>query len=79
MVAGLFVSHDSSEHKFALARYHSDGKPDTTFGSGGVVITDFFGSVDAALGLALQKDGKIVVAGYTKGKTSDIALARYLP
>jgi uncharacterized delta-60 repeat protein len=48
---------------FALARYNGDGSLDSTFGSGGKVTTDFFGSVDGANGVALQTDGKIVAAG----------------
>ena len=69
----------ADNYDFALARYHSEGSPDTTFGSGGVVITDFFGADDFARGLALQNDGKIVVAGYTTGTYTDFAIARYLP
>jgi len=58
---------------FALARYNSDGALDTSFGSGGKVTTDFGGS-DAGYSVALQPDGKIVVAGYAG---LDFALARY--
>jgi uncharacterized delta-60 repeat protein len=71
-----------------LARYNPDGSLDATFGSGGRVITDFFGGDDAARALALQSDGKIVVLGGWSppplpgccplGPTS-IALARYNP
>ncbi|MBN2146562.1 MAG: hypothetical protein JW726_04200 [Anaerolineales bacterium] len=66
---------------FALARYNSDGSPDATFGSAGIVITTFsdFGGAHA---IALQEDGKIVVAGYTyeQARTPGLgqfALARY--
>ncbi len=64
---------------FALARYNPDGSLDPTFGSGGTVITDFGGNGDGAAALALQPDGKIVVAG-SAGPSSglrDFALARY--
>jgi uncharacterized delta-60 repeat protein len=62
---------------FALARYNADGSVDLTFGSAGRVVTDFGGD-DAAFALALQPDGKIVVAGVsTEGGTMDFALARY--
>jgi uncharacterized delta-60 repeat protein len=66
---------------FALARYNPDGSLDTGFGSGGKVTTDF-GGVDLANGLALQIDGKIVVAGGAGlGVPQDarFALARYNP
>lgn len=63
---------------FALARYQSDGTPDTSFGSGGTVVTDFGGS-ENAFAIALSSDGRIVAAGGTKTSPSagDFALARY--
>jgi uncharacterized delta-60 repeat protein len=54
---------------FYLARYHSDGRPDTTFGPDGLLTTEFYIS-----GLALQPDGKIVGAG---SLGSGFAVARY--
>jgi uncharacterized delta-60 repeat protein len=47
---------------FALARYNTDGSLDTTFGSGGKVITG--GMCNWANAVAIQADGKIVAAGY---------------
>jgi uncharacterized delta-60 repeat protein len=71
---------------FALARYNPDGSLDTSFGSGGKVMTDFAGQADQAMSLALQPDGKIVLAGSAgTGQTPegypslDFALARYKP
>jgi len=48
---------------FGLARYNPNGSLDTSFGDGGSVATDFSGGDDRALAMALQPDGKIVVAG----------------
>ncbi|MEK6282571.1 MAG: delta-60 repeat domain-containing protein [Acidobacteriota bacterium] len=49
---------------FQLARYNSDGTLDTTFGSGGLVSTDFAAnSDDLANAIALQSDGRLVVVG----------------
>ena len=65
---------------FALARYNADGRLDTTFDSDGKLTTDFFGSDNAATAVAVQSDGKIVVAGYAWNQdtgTPDFALARY--
>jgi len=62
----------------ALARYNVDGSLDSSFGSGGKVLLDYVGHTDVAYGLALQMDGKILVAGGA-GNNSDIpdfALAR---
>ncbi len=59
---------------FALARYESTGTVDITFGTAGLVTTDFGGSVDRAFAMALQPDGKLVVAG---DSDANFALARY--
>jgi uncharacterized delta-60 repeat protein len=62
---------------FALARYEVDGSLDESFGVGGRVLTDFgAGSSDYGRAVALQQDGKIVVAGTTLGRF-DFALTRY--
>ncbi|MBI2204692.1 MAG: hypothetical protein HYU41_12655 [Candidatus Rokubacteria bacterium] len=64
--------------RFALARYLADGALDRAFGTDGRVITDF-GS-RGALALALQPDGKLVVAGSANLGDRDVfAIARYLP
>jgi uncharacterized delta-60 repeat protein len=67
---------------FGLVRYQTNGALDTAFGTNGVVTTDFNGSIDRAFGMALQIDGKIVLAGaanLTTGSTGDFGLARYNP
>ena len=66
----------------ALVSYRPDGTPDPAFGTGGVVKTDVLGSGDQANAVAVQPDGKIVVAGFaTSGGTTlpdgDFLLARY--
>lgn len=64
-----------------LARYNTDGTLDTTFGSGGTVMTDFTPKIDFAFAVAIQADGKIVTAGVSGlgGAHPKFALARYLP
>jgi len=59
--------------QFALARYRPNGALDLTFGQGGRVLTDL-GGFGVASDLALQPDGKLVVAGATRRR---FALARY--
>jgi uncharacterized delta-60 repeat protein len=76
VVAGVTPGLD-----FVLARYNTDGSIDTSFGSGGVVLTNV-GATDFATSLAIQPDGKIVAAGYTESCngpscTGSVALARY--
>jgi uncharacterized delta-60 repeat protein len=51
----------SINDNFGLARYTPAGTLDTTFGSGGIVITT---SSDWIVSAALQLDGKIVAAGF---------------
>jgi uncharacterized delta-60 repeat protein/uncharacterized repeat protein (TIGR01451 family) len=70
----------SGTRDFALARYNPDGSLDTAFDTDGKVTTDFAGSADVAWGMAIQGDGKIVVAGLADiSGTGDFALARYNP
>jgi uncharacterized delta-60 repeat protein len=62
---------------FTVVRYNSDGSPDTTFGSGGHASSGF-GQDDFCQAMAVQQDGKIVLAGYTNTPgTNDFAVARF--
>lgn len=63
---------------FALARYRDDGSLDSSFGSGGLVRTDFHGAFDAANDLAFA-GGEILAAGYAGFGTANanFALAAY--
>src|SRR2546430_14481232 len=51
---------------FAQSADAGPGDLDPSFGTGGRVLTDFGGG-DRAWAVALQADGKIVVAGKSKG------------
>ncbi len=71
-------SNNGSNLDFALVRYNADGSLDTTFGTGGKVTTSVGSSDDAAYGLGIQSDGKLVAAGYSNnGSNADFALVRY--
>ena len=63
---------------FGLARYNANGSLDTSFSGDGKTRTHFAG-VDAARGVAIQADGKIVAVGTSRFGTfdADFALARY--
>ena len=68
---------------FALARYRRSGSLDPSFGSGGKVVTDF-GRYDAADAVAIDSQGRIVVAGSVRlpdppRDNFAFALARYTP
>jgi uncharacterized delta-60 repeat protein len=63
----------------AVARYLSDGSLDTTFNNDGKVITPIGNNDDWGRSVALQTDGKIVVAGYSfSGINMDMVIVRYL-
>ncbi len=47
----------------ALVRFNTNGTPDTTFGSDGTVVTEVGAYRDEALSVALQSNGRILVAG----------------
>lgn len=66
---------------FAVARLNLDGTLDTTFGTGGKFNVNFNGgglNTDFANAVAIQPDGKIVIAGQgsASGSSKPIALAR---
>jgi uncharacterized delta-60 repeat protein/uncharacterized repeat protein (TIGR01451 family) len=69
----VVVGSGGSGSDFALAAYQASGSLDTTFGSGGQVLTDFGGN-DWAASVVIQEDGKLVVAGCGKER---FAVARY--
>jgi len=69
----------SSDSRFALARYNTNGSLDTTFSTDGKVLTNPNPGVnDWIYGLAIQSNGKLLVAGLTGNDGSrDFILARY--
>ena len=80
LVAGGFSNATNfSSNDFALARYNPDGSLDTSFGTGGRVLTAF-GGQDVTISLVQQADGKLVAAGGSNVRGDlDFALARYNP
>ncbi len=77
LAAGLIELAGLSTN-FGLARYLPNGNLETSFNFDGVVATDFARSEDNGSAVALQTDGKIVIAGtvFVRG-TYDFAVARY--
>lgn len=83
VVVGDSLSPDGSTN-FVLARLKADGTPDEAFGSAedgtpnGFVATSLGEGNDFATGVAVQGDGRIVVAGYHQdGDSTNIAVTRY--
>lgn len=75
---GKILAVGSGHDEVALVRYNPDGSPDNGFGDRGLVTTKV-GKLSHGSAVALQKDGKIVVAGSSmKGsKDSDMLVLRY--
>ena len=75
------TSSSTATYGFALARYNADGTLDSDFDSDGRVTTHTDGN-EFASSMAIQADGRILVAGYSlgklKGKVEKVTLARYL-
>ncbi|HVK13745.1 MAG TPA: hypothetical protein VM597_33685, partial [Gemmataceae bacterium] len=77
VIAGS-ASTSSTGQDFAVVRLNADGTPDATFGTKGVVTVPFTSgsstfSDDVAYAVAVQDDGKIVLAGSSR---LDFAAAR---
>ncbi|MCE5252339.1 InlB B-repeat-containing protein [bacterium] len=70
---------DGGENDFVVACYDYLGAPETNFGNGGVVTTDFGGTDDSACAVGISyDDGGILVAGYTNVNGNyDFAVAKY--
>ena len=75
----LAAGYSSNGHDddFAVLRYTANGTPDTSFNGTGQVRIAVGASNDLARAVALQPDGKIVLAGESfNGAESDFALVR---
>lgn len=76
VVAGFSYNSDGV-HSFAVVRYHPNGSLDTSFNGTGKVITPI-DSASTARSVAVQTDGKIVVAGESSGSSgSRFTVVRY--
>lgn len=80
-IVGAGVAYDGGGNYAALvARYNSDGSPDTRFGTGGIVVYDnsTTGSYEAAEEVTVLSDLSIVTAGQVvKSGKRYIALAKF--
>ena len=81
LIAGW--TYDGTQRDFLVMRLLANGSLDTSFGNGGIVVTDIGGSqrMDGAAAIAVAPDGKIIVGGWATGSDGQkqFALARYWP
>jgi uncharacterized delta-60 repeat protein len=77
LVAGMWHNTSAGGYYFFVSRFNSgDGSLDTGFGAGGIAVASG-SNVGNRVGLALEPDGRLVVAGPELG-TSGFALARFV-
>jgi uncharacterized delta-60 repeat protein len=65
---------------FAVVRFRRDGRLDNSFGASGTVVTDFGAGGAGADALAIEPDGRLLVAGsvFPAGAVqADVAVARF--
>jgi len=79
VVASNMLDPATSAQELVVARYNANGSADAGFGTGGVVKSHP-GTTDDYGGLAIQRDGKIVVSGSENSSSpSALYLLRYNP
>lgn len=74
IIAGGYSYSQNGGNNFAVARYNSNGLLDAGWGNGGVVFTDFGGTIDEIRGIALDRFGRVVAVGRSNFL---IGMARY--
>jgi uncharacterized delta-60 repeat protein len=72
----VVAGYTQADEDVAVARLNADGSPDLTFGGAGKATVDF-GFATFGNAVALQPNGRIVVAGQRTG-ADDFAVARLL-
>lgn len=74
VVVGHTSTASTANKESIILRYNPDGSLDTSFGANGIIIAAFSPEYDTLNAVAIQNDGKIVVAGYAG---LDFLIARY--
>lgn len=64
-IVGAGWHHSAANRDATAVRLTSSGAPDASFGSGGLATVSFQGGNDEALAVAIQLDGRVVIAGCT--------------
>ena len=72
------ITTKNGNANFSIARYNANGTPDSTFSGDGKLFTAVGTGYDEGKSVALQPDGKILIAGQTdNGANNDFAVVRY--
>jgi uncharacterized delta-60 repeat protein len=81
VAAGFAIGQQGAPENFAVARYAADGALDPSFSGDGLRQVSFGSCCQAAHGVLLQPDGKLILVGYpdSESSDSDFTLARLNP
>jgi uncharacterized delta-60 repeat protein len=75
------ISLSELDFDFAIVRYNSNGTLDSSFGTNGILLSDFNSVSNQAGSLQIQSDNKFIVAGAINGDAVSVnpnfAIARY--
>ncbi len=76
LVAGTKTNATSD---FSLMKFNTNGNVDTTFGTNGLVTTDFYNDFDMPSGLLISNNNSIIVTGsaISPNGYADFAMAKY--
>lgn len=72
----ILLAGSTRSGQFALARYNSNGTPDTLFGINEIMTTSPTGN-DHCFAVTEQHNGKIIAAGTSKRSNKDFTIARF--
>jgi uncharacterized delta-60 repeat protein len=79
ILVGGYASN-GTDNDYGIVRYLSDGKLDTSWGTGGIVQTNVGLTHDNIRGLLVQPDDRVLAVGLARtGAFNDFGFARYLP
>jgi len=81
-IAAVGWTYDGAQYDSLLVRLNPDGSRDTSFGTNGVVTTDFVGSDDFGRDIVALPGGRLLVIGTRRdigGGDNEIFIVRYEP
>lgn len=79
IVGGGAVVNNATQGDVLIARYNTNGSPDSAFGTNGITSADINNTEQSAYSIALQPDGKIVAVGSSAtGTLTDFAVWRFV-
>lgn len=79
VVAGTTGNAPPEDNSMAVWRFNSNGAIDASFGTNGMTAINMGNAADEAMGIALQEDEKIVIAGKSRNDANfDFAIVRLL-